>query len=141
MSFRDPKYVERGEDVVFDLKNHLVNPANNTHQPVTGYRFIVDSSSDVTTYDWYSVRISAKIIVRVAANAGALAAGDRQGIVNGTRTFLKKFNVLINGVQVCSNSEADLSTNVLNLVEYSKAFVDSMGRNSFFPSRHKSQRI
>ena len=42
-SFRDPKYIERYEDVVFDLETAL-NPtvANNVNQKKDGYRFVVE---------------------------------------------------------------------------------------------------
>ena len=39
-SFRDPKYVERYEDVIFDLETALnTTVANNAHQKKDGYRF------------------------------------------------------------------------------------------------------
>ena len=38
-SFRNPKYLERYKDVVFDLEQALdVAPANNAHQNKTGHR-------------------------------------------------------------------------------------------------------
>ena len=44
-SFRDPKYVERYEDVIFDLETALnTTVANNAHQKKDGYRFVVDNS-------------------------------------------------------------------------------------------------
>ena len=47
-SFRDPKYVERYEDVIFDLETALnTTVANNASHKKDGYRFVVDSSGDV----------------------------------------------------------------------------------------------
>ena len=58
-SFRDPKYVERYEDVIFDLETALnTTIANNAHQKKDGYRFVVDNSGEVTPFDWYNARIS-----------------------------------------------------------------------------------
>ena len=48
-SFRDPKYVERYEDVVFDLESALnTTVANIVSQKKDGYRFVVDNSGEVT---------------------------------------------------------------------------------------------
>ena len=39
-SFRNPEYLERYEDVVFDLEQILdTAPANGAHQTKTGHRF------------------------------------------------------------------------------------------------------
>ena len=52
-SFRDPKYVERYEDVIFDLETALnTTGANNANQKKDGYRFVVDNSGEVTPFDW-----------------------------------------------------------------------------------------
>ena len=40
-SFRNPKYLERYEDVVFNLEQALdLAPENNAHQKKVGHRFI-----------------------------------------------------------------------------------------------------
>ena len=53
-SFTYPKYVERYEDVIFDLERALnTTVANNAHQQKDGYRFVVDNSGEVTSFDWY----------------------------------------------------------------------------------------
>ena len=42
-SFRNPKYLDRYEDVVFDLEQTLdAAPANAAHQTKTGLRFVAD---------------------------------------------------------------------------------------------------
>ena len=58
-SFRDPKYVEQYEDVIFDLETALsTTVANNANQKKDGYRFVVDNNGEATPFDWYNVRIS-----------------------------------------------------------------------------------
>ena len=53
--FRDPKYVERYEDVIFDLETALnTKVANNAYQKKNGYRIVVDNSGEVTPLDWYN---------------------------------------------------------------------------------------
>ena len=59
-SFRNPKYIERYEDVFFELETPLNtgNPGNNNSQKKTGYRFVVDNTGEVTPFDWYNARMS-----------------------------------------------------------------------------------
>ena len=53
-SFRDPKYVERYEDVIFDLETALNTTVdNNANQKKDGYRFVVDNSGEVTPFDGF----------------------------------------------------------------------------------------
>ena len=48
-SFRNPKYLERYENVVFNLEQALdVAPANNAHQNKTGHRFVADNTGEAT---------------------------------------------------------------------------------------------
>ena len=58
-NFHNPKYLERYEDVVFDLEQALItNIANSAHQKKDGYRFVVDNSGEVIPFDWYNGRLS-----------------------------------------------------------------------------------
>ena len=58
-SFRNPKYLERYEDVVFDLEqSNDVAPGNNTNQTRNNLKFIADNSGEVTPFDWYNARIA-----------------------------------------------------------------------------------
>ena len=50
-AFKDPNYVERYQDVIFDLETALnTTVASNAHQKKDGYRFVVDSG-EVTPFD------------------------------------------------------------------------------------------
>ena len=76
-SFRDPNYVERYKDVIFDLETALnTTVANNAHQKKDGYRFVVDNSGEVTPFDWYNARISLDFKVVLLANGGNIAVAD-----------------------------------------------------------------
>ena len=58
-SFRNPKYLERYEDVVFNLEQTLdVAPADAAHQKKTGHKFIADNTGEATPFDWYNARFS-----------------------------------------------------------------------------------
>ena len=124
-SFRDPKYVERYEDVIFDLETALnTTVANNAHQKKDGYRFVVDNSGEVTPFDWYNARISLDFKVVLLANGGNIAVANHNGIVNGSYSFLKHFDIKLNGKKVYDCNDANHAVNIKNLLEYSPSYAD-----------------
>ena len=88
-SFRNPKYLERYEDVVFDLEQALALPANANYQKRDGIRFVADNTGDATPFDWYNSRSSVDFKVNKLADATALTATDHNGILNGSNTLIK----------------------------------------------------
>ena len=74
--------------------------ANNAHQKKDGYRFVVDNSGEVTSFDRYNARISVDFKVVLLANGGNIAVADHNGIVNGSYSFLKHFDIKLNGKKV-----------------------------------------
>ena len=73
-SFRNPKYIERYEDVFFQLETPLNtgNPGNNRSQKKDGYRFVVNNTGEVTPFDWYNARISVGFKVQTMQNGTLL---------------------------------------------------------------------
>ena len=131
--FRDPKYVERYEDVIFDLETALnTTVANNAHQKKDGYRFVVDNSGEVTPFDWYNARFSIDFKVVLLANGGNTAVADHNGIVNGSYSFLKHFDIKLNGKKVYDCNDANHAVNIKNLLDYSPAYADKTASNEFF---------
>ena len=58
-SFRTPRYLERYEDVVFDLENRLeINPNDTQLQNRDGLKIVADNSGETTPFDWYNARLS-----------------------------------------------------------------------------------
>ena len=56
-SFRTPPYLERYEDVVFDLENRLeINPVDTQHQTRDVLKIVADNSGETTPFDWYNAR-------------------------------------------------------------------------------------
>ena len=95
-SFRNPKYLERYEDVIFDLQQPLVtaDPANNAAQVrAPNLKFIADNTGEATPFDWYNARFSMDFKVSLLAG-GNLTLTDHNGIVNGSNSFIKKINYL-----------------------------------------------
>ena len=132
-SFRNPKYLERYEDVVFDLEQALAAPANNAHQNKTGHRFIADNTGEATPFDWYNARLSVDFKVNLIANGGNINANNNEsGIVNGSSSFIEKLSILANGRDVYSCNYANHVVNIKNLLEYNPSYVDSVGTNEFY---------
>ena len=78
-SFRNPKYLERYEDVVFDLAQPLeTSPANDAHQTGNGLRFVGDKTGEVTPFDWYNTRLSVDFKVTLLAGSN-IAVDDHNG--------------------------------------------------------------
>ena len=133
-SFRNPKYLDRYEDVVFDLEQALdVVPANNAHQNKTGLRFIADNTGEATPFDWYNARLSVDFKVNQLAAGGDIDAdGDDMGIVNGSSSLIEKLTILANGRDVYSCNYANHVVNIKNLLEYNPSYVESVATNEFY---------
>ena len=72
-SFRNPDFIERYEDVVFDLETPIVaNVANGASQKKEGYKFIADNSGEVAPFDWYNARIIVDFNVQLLADGQIL---------------------------------------------------------------------
>ena len=132
-SFRNPKYLERYEDVVYDLEQALdTAPANNAHQTKTGLRFVADNTGETTPFDWYNARLSMDFKVNMLADGANLAANDHNGIVNGSNSFIKKLSILANGREVYSCNYANRVVNIKNLLEYNPSYAQSVATNEFY---------
>ena len=133
-SFRNPKYLERYEDVVFDLEQTLnVNPGNNAHQKKVGYKFIADNTGEATPFDWYNARFSVDFKVNLLANGGNINADNNEsGLVNGSGSLIEKLTILVNGRDVYSCNYANHVVNIKNLLEYNPSYVDSVATNEFY---------
>ena len=131
-SFRNPKYLERYEDVVFNLEDSLQAPENNHNQKKSGHRFIVDNTGEATPFDWYNARLSVDFKVNKLAGGAIAANTDNIGIVNGSSSFIGKLNILANGLDVYSCNYANHVVNIKNLLEYNPSYVKSVGTNEFY---------
>ena len=88
-SFRNPDFVERYEDVVFNLQTPIVvNLANGASQKKVGYKFVAENG-EVAPLDWYKARINVDFNVQLLADGVATAVDDHNGIVNGSHSLIK----------------------------------------------------
>ena len=132
-SFRKPKYIERYEDVVFELENHLnIREVNAEHQKRDGLRFVVDNSGETTPFDWYNARISVDFKVNKLADGALITANDNIGTVNGSNSLIKKIQVRAEGREVYDCDYANHCVNIKNLLEYNPSYAKSVGTNEFY---------
>ena len=143
-SFRNPKYLERYEDVVFDLEQPLdINPNDTQYQKREVRKIVADNTGETTPFDWYNSRLSIDFKVHKLVDHAALTLTDHNGILNGCNTFIKKLSVTANGRQVYDCDYANHCVNVKKLLEYNPSYAKSVGTNEFyFPdtSRHAEER-
>ena len=94
--FRNPKYVERIEDILHNLETTLVtaNPANNASQKKKNHRFVADNTNSMPPSDWYNARISMSFKVKKMDGTN-IAANDSNGIANGIHSLIKDIKVIV----------------------------------------------
>ena len=132
-SFRNPKYLERYEDVVFDLEQPLdINPNDGQYQKREDMKIVADNTGETTPFDWYNSRLSIDFKVDKLVDHAALTLTDHNGIVNGSNTFIKKLSVTANGKQVYDCDYANHCVNIKNLLEYNPSYAKSVGTNEFY---------
>ena len=132
-SYRNPKYIERLEDVIFELETPLnTTVLNNRSQKKDGYRFVVDNSGEVTPLDWFNARIGVSFKVNKLADGANIAAVDHNGIVNSIHSLIKTFDIKLNGKKVYDCNDANHAVNIKNLLEYSPSYASSTGTNEFY---------
>ena len=132
-SYRNPKFVERFEDVIFELETPLNTVvANNRSQKKDGYRFVVDSSGEVTPFDWYNARLGISFKVNKLADGSNIAGNDHNGIVNSIHSFIRNFDIKLNGKKVYDCNDANHCVNIKSLLVYSPGYAQSTATNEFF---------
>ena len=132
-SYRNPRFVERYEDVIFELETPLNTVVANTRsQKKDNYRFVVDNSGEVTPLDWYNARLGISFKVNKLADGANIAVDDHNGIVNSIHSFIKNFDIKFNGKKVYDCNDANHCVNIKSLLEYSPAYIQSTGTNEFF---------
>ena len=139
-SFRTPRYLERYEDVVFELENQLnIDPNPTQHQNRDGLKIVADNSGETTPFDWYNARLSVDFKVNKLADAAVLTLDDNIGMVNGSNTLIKKIQVRAEGREVYDCDYANHCVNIKNLHEYNPSYAKSVGTNEFyFPDTSRS---
>ena len=107
-------------------------PGNTHYQNRDGIRFVTDNTGDATPFDWYNSRLSIDFKVNKLADETALTLTDRNGIVNGSNTLIKKLSITANRREVYSCNYANHCVNIKNLLEYIPSYAKSVGTNEFY---------
>ena len=127
------------EDLVFDLEQPLIIPSNNNYQNRGNFKFVVDGKS----LDWYNARLSMYFKL-TKINGNNVIINDKNGIVNGANSFIKKISFSINGREVYQCNSANHVVNIKNLIEFDNSYVETIATNDFYfldttnsPNRNK----
>ena len=127
------------EDIVFELEQPLILPSDNNYQNRGNLKFVVDGKS----LDWYNARLSMDFRL-TKLNGRNVIINDKNGIVNGTSSFIKKISFNINGREVYQCNHANHVVNIKNLLEFDTSFAESVASNEFYyldttnsPNRNK----
>ena len=131
-SFSNPEYLERYEDVVFDLEQSLATPANGAHQTKTNHKFVADNTGEATPFDWYNARFSVDFKVQLLDGNDFNNNNPQAGIVNGSSSLIEKLSILANGRDVYSCNYANHVVNIKNLLEYNPSYAESVATNEFY---------
>ena len=115
------------EDLVFNLEQPLIIPTVNNYQNRGNFKFIVDGKS----LDWYNARLSLYFKLTLL-NGTAITLTDRNGIVNGSSSFIKKIGFIINGKEVYQCNYANHVVNIKNLLEFDTSYAKTIASNEFY---------
>ena len=126
-------------DGVFDLEQPLIIPTNNNYQNRGNFKFVVDGES----LDWYNARLSLYFkLTKLTGNN--VIINDKNGIVNGASSFVKKISFSINGKEIYQCNSANHVVNIKNLIEYNTSYAETIASNEFYyldttnsPNRNK----
>ncbi|KAL9951123.1 hypothetical protein ACROYT_G043727 [Oculina patagonica] len=124
------KYCKRYEYVSFDLQNPITLPANNQSQKKSGYRFVIDSSSETHPFDLYNSYLSVDFKITKMDNTG-YAIADRVATVNSGYSLINQLKVELSGVNALDAPGVNHAINVKNLTELSSSYTETVGPSMF----------
>ncbi|KAL9975788.1 hypothetical protein ACROYT_G012984 [Oculina patagonica] len=124
------KYCKRYEYVSFELQNPITLPANNQFQKKSGYRFVIDSSSETHPFDLYNSYLSVDFKITKMDNTGYDVA-DRVATVNSGYSLINQLKVEFNGVNALDTPGLNHAINVKNLTELSSSYTETVGPSMF----------
>ena len=127
------------EDLVFNPEQPLIIPSNNNYQNRGNFKFVVDGKS----LDWYNARLSLYFKL-TKINGNNVIINDKNGMVNGASSFIKKISFSINGKEVYQCNSANHVVNIKNLLEFDTSYLETVASNEFYfldttnsPNRNK----
>ena len=130
MTFRSSRYCKRYEYTSIELQNPIQMPANNQAQKKSGYRFILDSTSESNPYDLWNSYLSIDFKITKMDNTG-YAIGDQVATINGGHSLINQLKVDFNGLNVQDSPLVNHAINLKNLTEYSSSYTKTFGPSMF----------
>ena len=116
--------------VKFSLDNIIEQPANNSSQKKTGYKFTINDRS--TLFDYYNGYFEVTKELQKKADGAGFAAADRISIINGSHSLIKHMVIKSAGKIIYKSDNIHRITNAKNLLEYGDDFSRSVAKNSFW---------
>ena len=130
MSFRSSRYCKRYEYTSIELQNAIQMPANNQAQQKSGYRFVLDSTSEPNPFDLYNGYISVDFKLTKMDNTG-YGANDQIAVINNGHSLIEQLKVDINGLNVLDTPNINHAVNIKNLTELSSSYTEDFGPSMF----------
>ena len=134
MENKQGDFLERYEEVVYDLQNPIKLPANGATQNKNSYKFYVDSTGEVTApNDWYNSYLEIDVEVNKTADGTTYAAADNSTFASDAYSIIRELNVKYGGVQVIDTPNVNESVAIRNKAEYSSADLAPASSTLFYP--------
>ena len=140
MEYRQGDFLERYEEVVYDLQNPIKLPANGAFQDKNSYKFYVESTGEVTApNDWYNSYLEIEVEVNKKADGLPYALGnpttpaDNITFASDAYSIIRELNVKYGGVQVIDTPNVNESVAIRNKAEYSSAYLAQATSTLFYP--------
>ena len=132
VNFRSEEFVNNIKYVPYELDAPIIYPGNNQSQIKSGYRFNIDTSSDIYPADLYNAYLEVNFRIRKKATGAQYAAGDLITLAGDGYSLINTMNVTFNGSIVSSHLNAGSSIDILNKLEYSAAYAAGPATQSMF---------
>ena len=101
MEYKQGDFLERYEEVVYDLQSPIKLPENGATRNKYSYKFYVDSTGEVTApNDWYNSYLEIEVEVNKKADGTTYAAADDITFASDAFSIIRELNVKYGGVQV-----------------------------------------
>ena len=130
MTFRSSRYCKRYEYTSVELQNPIQMPANNQAQKKSGYRFVLDSTSESNPFDLYNSYLSVDFKITKMDNTG-YGLDDQASTINGGHSLINQLKVEINGLNVLDTPGMNHAVNIKNLTELSSSYTRDFGPSMF----------
>ena len=130
MTFRSSRYCKRYEYTSVELQNPIQMPANGQAQKKSGYRFVLDSTSESNPFDLYNSYLSVDFKITKMDNTG-YAVDDQVSTINGGHSLINQLKVEINGLNVLDTPGVNYAVNIKNLTELSASYTKDFGPSMF----------